>query len=431
MNQMNKKKITLILVRKLFIRSYLQSGIVDRLSKEFDLTIVCTDDLVSYFDKYNITLKISQDYLYRRYLHQLLFDLHLFKYRNLSVSFDFRIDRLFRNYKPQENFKNAIKKFRNFIYSNYILQDILIYFIKTFLNFEFLIDKNLKNKESNIILLPSSAYDSVIMDAIIVNKKLASKSFLLIDNWDNLSSKSIFWKQPDFVSVWGPQSAEHASNIQKFRDAKILELGCPRFDIYSSDTFDIFPRNNYVLFLGTTVYFREEEVLRVISKFINNEYESLNCQNLIIYRPHPARLGPTDISNLPGNVVVDSGVPLNSGEFPSLSDYPNLIRNAKFCIGGYTSMLIETVINNKKYFALRHAEGHLTSPDVVAERYEHFKGVDNMKNVYPIYDLEELNITVKRGLTEPTNSVADYDYILNFSKEKTFCERLIDTLHEI
>ena len=79
--------------------------------------------------------------------------------------------------------------------------------------------------DPKIILFPSSAYDPVAIDLTLIGKSHKITTFNLIDNWDNLSSKSILWVLSDFVGVWGQQSKEHAIDIQCYNpeSVKILE----------------------------------------------------------------------------------------------------------------------------------------------------------------------------------------------------------------
>ena len=65
-----------------------------------------------------------------------------------------------------------------------------------------------------------------------ISKFLKSKILFLVDNWDNISSKTIFIEKPDAISVWGDQTVKHANLIQKINKKKIFKLGSPKFDNY-------------------------------------------------------------------------------------------------------------------------------------------------------------------------------------------------------
>ena len=56
-------------------------------------------------------------------------------------------------------------------------------------------------------------------------------SYLIIDNWDNLSSKVCYYYKPDFISTWGERSKLHAIKISRFKE-QITVVGSARFDNY-------------------------------------------------------------------------------------------------------------------------------------------------------------------------------------------------------
>ena len=58
----------------------------------------------------------------------------------------------------------------------------------------------------DLVIFPSSAYDVDGIDVAWIAELKQISSLFLIDNWDNISSKSILWKKPKYLAVWGEQS---------------------------------------------------------------------------------------------------------------------------------------------------------------------------------------------------------------------------------
>ena len=54
----------------------------------------------------------------------------------------------------------------------------------------------------------------------------------LVDNWDNLCSKSVFLLKPYQVGVYSQQAKNHADRIQGLDNKSIFILGSPRYDLY-------------------------------------------------------------------------------------------------------------------------------------------------------------------------------------------------------
>lgn len=75
-------------------------------------------------------------------------------------------------------------------------------------------------------------------------------SYFLIDNWDNLSSKALYMKLPDYMGVWGQQTKLHAISIQKMSEENVHVLGSARFCPYerNSATHSEGNERNFILF---------------------------------------------------------------------------------------------------------------------------------------------------------------------------------------
>ena len=73
----------------------------------------------------------------------------------------------------------------------------------------------------DLVVYPTNAFEPLVSEIPIICKNYKVKSYFLIDNWDNLSSKSILINQPDYISVWGKQTANHAKRFKVYHQKNI------------------------------------------------------------------------------------------------------------------------------------------------------------------------------------------------------------------
>jgi hypothetical protein len=253
----------------------------------------------------------------------------------------------------------------------------------------------------DLVIFPSCAYDAEGNDLARTCAQLGIPCLFLIDNWDNLSSKSVLWAKPSDMGVWGAQSIDHAVDIQGMPRNHVTALGTPRFDQYFRLRDTPLPSHfdhKYILFVGTALEFDEVTVIEVIDRTIEGNPGVFGDVKLV-YRPHPQRQGKqTIIGRTFEHVVIDpqmydAYVEGRAGRSvaPDLTYYPSLLQNAEFVIGGLTSMLMETLVFGKRYLALVHDDGrNLTSQHNALKYYVHFRGLEDFDAVSMCDDLARL-----------------------------------------
>jgi hypothetical protein len=252
-----------------------------------------------------------------------------------------------------------------------------------------------------LVIFPSCAYDAEGNDLARTCAHLRIPCLFLIDNWDNLSSKSVMWAKPSDMGVWGEQSVDHAVHIQGMPRNHVMALGTPRFDQYFRLRDTPLPSHfayRYILFVGTALEFDEVSVIEAIDKTMADNPDLFSDVKLV-YRPHPQRQGKhTIIGRTFEHVVIDPQMYEAYAEgrtgrsvAPDLAYYPSLLQNAEFVIGGLTSMLMETLVFGKRYLALVHNDGrNLTSQHNALKYYVHFRGLEDFDAVSFCDDLERL-----------------------------------------
>ena len=133
------------------------------------------------------------------------------------------------NKKINESRVFFLKLYIYFFGNSYIFPFFKYFFIDRILPNE-KIKKFIKKLKPDIVLYPTNAYEPLVSEVPKLCKSLNSKSFFLIDNWDNLSSKSILLNKPDYLAVWGEQTKKHATRIQNINSKRVFSIGTPRYD---------------------------------------------------------------------------------------------------------------------------------------------------------------------------------------------------------
>jgi hypothetical protein len=456
-----KPKIVLMVIHKHYVNSYFQKNIYQKLSQNYDVKYIVPENIFhmvpDYFKAYTETL--DNDLLeYKQKTFNLISDVYRWKFRAKSKSFYFREKRFAHpftfysyfaiimtkfekiklslksihrknvtsNSKSLKRINNEIlilkpKSYWLFRYAKWFFHATILRFFIRFISHEplftlfniFIIKRisfpeklySLMSSSSyDLVIFPSSAYESFGLHLTLIQKQLKSPVLFLIDNWDNLSSKSIMWERPNFVATWGEQSKRHACEIQGFRQDQVFILGTARFSNYIdmrrieiNSNFDF----EYILFLGSSLPFNEIKCLEILNSEIQkhkNIYKNLK----IIYRPHPYGISiknKTSLDHLEF-VMIDPDLSGAAGEFTSIDYFPLILKNAKAVIGGLTSMLIEASIFGRNIVALAHREKYnVASPHKMYKYYEHFKGIDKLPNLALCESLEKLPELFQSALT--------------------------------
>lgn len=371
-------RIVFIITDKVYVRSFIDTCIIKELSKKHEIFLLVKkgidikkSDL--YFETYNVDnfSKLKTKY----------FDILITNLKDKSKYFPFRLKRLYRHdlrYLNEICIKKKIKisslnklkhiyviilNFLKFSYYSLISSKLLFKILNNLNFFNYPINQDFKLKIDqllpNIIIIPSSGYSPEIYDLNLMNLKENLRYQVIVDNWDNLSSKMIFQKPPDKVYVWGEQTVLHANNIHEIPKDNIVKIGCARYLNYFAQRNNNFLKNyfkyNYVLFLGSSWSWNEEDTLEQLDIIIEKNIKIF--KNLkIIYRPHPFRQRDTDFEKKYKNILYDPQIlelsQNNKKSWPDLEYYPSLLKNCLFCVGGLTSMLIESTIFYKKYIAI-------------------------------------------------------------------------------
>lgn len=194
----------------------------------------------------------------------------------------------------------------------------------------------------------------------------------------------------------------------------------------------------YILFLGSSGSWDEEGCLDILDKTISRNAKIFKNVK-IVYRFHPFRQRKTILNYNWKNVIIDPKINENfkkKGTWPELNYYSSLLSNCEFCVGGLTSMLIESTIFYKKYLAISYDDGiSLLTPKTVIENFEHLKKIEKIPNIYFCKNKNNLendlkNLYLKKNINKNAIDIKR-NYFLYRDKNKNFFQTIESNINNI
>lgn len=308
----------------------------------------------------------------------------------------------------------------------------------------------IQHESFDLILFPSAAFDSVSVDLVTLGEELSVPTLCLIDNWDNLSSKTVLWRKPDHLGVWGPQAQSQAHTIHGFVPDQVHLIGTPRFDSYfearTSAGFTAPHSLPYALYVGSAMPFDDIGTLQILERILI-ESENLPPDFRLIYRPHPwqhkrnvdARFTAEDFSRVILDPQFDEAQKAgtvrgtNDPSFqPDLDYYPGLLLSSRCVVGPLTTMLLEASLCLKPVVALSYFDGYHAN---TSQRYfSHFDGMERVPGFVFCNDKESLTMLISQALeVDAINPAASDDqtsYFL-YRDERSYPVRLEALVRDI
>jgi hypothetical protein len=415
-----RKKIVIALTSLEYVRNFLTTNVLQEILGVHDVVILVPNDLLhsDLLVDNHIPLESYKSSYENNGIHSRISSLLTWVYRNRSSSFRFRLQRqkpiFFSDISSTKPLHLAvyrvirrlgfwfIKTVQASLTKNFIVAPIYFSYLRRQLSDNCALEDVIATLQPDVIVCPVSLNDPESFEVLRAAKHDSIRTLFIADNWDNVSSKTVYWLKPDHLAVWGEQSLHQAVEIQGFDMADLTVVGTARFDAYFETRGTNLPSPfefPYVLFTGTALAFNELACLEILSEVIEND--PLRYDNLkVVYRPHPQGPFIKRLSNhFPKNVMIDpqiveiSKVQGSETVWPSLRYYSGLLSNAEFVVGGLTTMMIESSIFGKDFLALAHDDKQtFTSQHRVFNAYEHFRELDRLSTVQIVHNLSELEV---------------------------------------
>ncbi len=255
------------------------------------------------------------------------------------------------------------------------------------------LDRALEKVRPEVVLIFSGGAFAGVENILLgKSKKLGIKSVLVIDNWDNLSSKSLFTSSPNALGVWGPNMHRDALEIHSMSPRIVSHVGSARFRPNERPSPQSRPA--FVLFAGSGKPLLNELTALIELRLIldRNQLSTLR----IIYRPHPmSRVSQNSIADVIEKlerVELDSSFsgPLESNFYKSepLEELENLCELASFIVAPLSSIIVEGLSLGTPVVSLNWT----SNPSTVLplSEYTHFLELQEVRGFFPVTSWEEL-----------------------------------------
>lgn len=444
-------KVLFALSGDIYVRNYLHSGVLEALTEAHDISVIGNAELslseeVSNLPNFLGFYAFSQKEKAR---YEFAFRLLMWRYRKKSKTFMYRWVRSskFAEVLGKQNplatavafsawFLDSLRNPKWLILpilANRVLFRVVFHLALRNVGTNSAIERFLTSQKWDLVVFPSAAFDPMSVDLARLGSIHGTRTLCLIDNWDNLTSKTIFWHKPDHLGVWGEQSKKQAVEIHGFGPNKVHIVGTPRFDDYfrlratSQNSPYPFP---YVLFVGSAMPFDEISALKELEACLlelGPQYEEMK----IVYRPHPWQQKRKTEAEFDPNaffkVVLDkqfrSRRPAytyeeknRDGFQPNLSYYPALLSCADVVVGPLTTMLLEAALCLRPVVALGYADGTHYSPR--DGYFVHFDGIDAIPAFRVCRDQANLGVELKHALSTGPIAARESDAVTRFFLEQ-------------
>ena len=261
----------------------------------------------------------------------------------------------------------------------------------------------------DLFVFLSGKHEKQLFDLVKSMKKLNTPTALSIQNWDNLTSKSIVLTEPNFILVMGQSCIELATKVQGIDRDILIPSGLPRFNPYRSIHFHKSKSDNKtftVLYLGTSVPHNEISLLNnLVSKLKN---EMIGRAFKLVYKPHPYRRPTYFEAKLSGQYTV---IQSKIEAFPPIKpEHIQLMEKSDLVISAPTSMLIESMLLGKKTILDVTNDGvHRTTAALVFKKYVHLTPLDLIENLEKCHSPEELFNRVLFAINDGSKEHVSYD----------------------
>ena len=266
--------------------------------------------------------------------------------------------------------------------------------------------------EPDLIILMTNGAEPCLYEVPIVAKKLKLPWHLIIDNWDNLSSKSVFWENPDHIYVWGSQHEDFAKSIHGIESGQITKIGTPRITFPRISSSLTTAKRPMVIYVGQQEPYDEVSDL----SFLANLY--LDQKLELVYRPHPLRrFTDTDKKQLT-KMIDEENIILNISEsftqmqdqwssnlklsnpFSKLNKEELLSSNPTCVIGPPTSLILESLIyRNPTVIIARDDKKHRTTASMYWNSYPHFRVLKGIHSIKVARSHHEMETKIKECLS--------------------------------
>jgi hypothetical protein len=177
----------------------------------------------------------------------------------------------------------------------------------------------INQERPNVIIHPCVMEGSFLNDLIDLCKARRIPLVVIMNSWDNPSTKRAMIGNPDWLLVWGSQTQNHGIKFAKMPTDRVVKFGAAQFDIYrmparigrlefcSINSID--PGCKLLLYAGSSKGTDEIAHLSELDQAIE---EGVLGNTVVLYRPHPwgggGRNGHLLVDKVWRNVYIESSM---------------------------------------------------------------------------------------------------------------------------
>lgn len=408
-------KIALVLLNPQYIRSWIDNGLIDELIKddEIEVTIFAPHHVIERISEYKNVEKVLIDSTKHSRASKHLVAMSWIANRDRSSTFRFALKRTFlTDYKffvfgrvRHNFFAQGVKNLKTIVFNISQKRLVITYLIKPLRIFRAMLYRQLVGQQGlperittggfDLLIIPCHAVNELITDYLAGARKISLKSLVAIDNWDNLTSKSVFVEKPDYLSVMGERCIVHAVDIHSIERSKVLPFGLPRFDAYRngvlSNRKSKLDSTIEVLYAGFSLPHAEIAVVNYLWEGLKNHFP--NHEIRFVYRPHPIPIPRIDDVKevVPGVVTTQHGK-LERTNMPKMDeDYLLSMLNADVVIGAPTTMVFEAMLLDRPCIIDGTSDRfHRTNAASSIQNFTHMRDLLTVTNLPIANDVEEM-----------------------------------------
>lgn len=403
-----KKKIVFVVISTQYFYKYISLKSFKQLEKNYKVYYLFNEKKL---DGKNI--KIKNRIFYRLNKRSSVWTLYLISFLRIANhhrcrTFKAATDWYYPGYRALKQLfrQNNLKNYFFLSYLKILLKKLIInaFSMKFLSNFmgklfyknikiEDNLDKIFSKYKPDLLIYPTHSWEPEVIKLKKLSDTHRFKTFYIIDNWDNLTTKTYYKFKPDFIGVWSPQIKKHAISIQDFKDENIFLIGSSRFDNYFNLKKKDFKKINqkYILFLAANIRVDEGYYLELLNRILRKN-KKIFKNTKIIYRQHPQAKHLIDNNKLDDleNVIIDktvftdNQVPYFKNNFNlTKKNYIPLLLNSEFITGCATSIVIEGLIFNKSYLviAFEKKKDQFFTPKWSYQKHIHYEGLEKVDNI--------------------------------------------------
>jgi hypothetical protein len=428
-----RQRIALVLLNRQYLISWLDSGTTDLLTDSglFDVSVFAPQHVLELLPdetKYE-KFRIESIEASRAATH--LVAMNWVALRSKSLTFRFSLQRTFRSdywfFSYQLGFIAGIRQ--TILNAKTVLWNLrkkrltVLYFFRPFrilakrhrskLGKMNVIPEGIRNGNFDWMFIPCHAIDELMTDYIAEAREIGLKSLVAIDNWDNLTSKSVYVVKPEYLTVMGQKCIEHAKNIHEIQKESVLTFGLPRFDAYRKYELSrpVIAQNlkKRVLYAGFSMAHSEKRVVDAIANYLDERYDAGAIE--VHYRPHPIPIPRIDTYEIVNpRVVSSSHGSLPRTGMPSMdSDYMAAMLQADVVVGAPTTLMLEAMLLGRPcVIDLTTDKFHRTTASNAAKHFVHMHDLLAVPDLDAGRTISEIVSAVDALLAKDVESM-DYD----------------------